>query len=435
MSNLGNFLSEMVFRKRNANDALMEESRKIKEADTVARAMYKYLDPGKGPDGSQAANPLGPKDQWDLMSAQDRVAHAMAFTQAETLKRARSDQQQQEQMRSLQIQGLELAMGADRALEDVVRRAGREDITVPGSVTNAMFAGDPMRQGAFPPIPTQATVPITSERLMQAVANVPAAVNSQNFDKVLRAMEMSDNKPTLPIQALVGGRSLLVNPRSGAFQDITPVKPQSIPEGFVALGATMDDTGGLNIRYGPPRAEGKALTQEEVGRITALNQAEMDLNRLEELYKSLGSDYGGPLAGRLKSAAAGGQNQHIAALQNAIIGATPNLARGVFREVGVLTDEDVKRYAQLLPGPFDTDAVRKTKLNQLRERIIVGRKEMVTSLKSAGRDVEGFSADPAGGASKRFDSEDEARTAGAQAGDIVELYDPETASYRRARLK
>ena len=211
-----------------------------------------------------------------------------------------------------------------------------------------------------------------------------------------------------------------------------------MPEGFVPLGASMDENGKLDVRYGPPKAEGKALTAEEVNRIAALDQAETDLNSLEEIFKGLGANYGGPVSGRVKSIVMGGQNPNISMIDNAITAATPNLARGVFREVGVLTDEDIKRYKSLLPAATDTEEVRARKVKQLRERISKGREEMMSSLKGAGRNVSGFDggkAGPATASPTRFDSEEAARSAGAKAGDVIEMYDPATATYRKARLK
>ena len=144
------------------------------------------------------------------------------------------------------------------------------------------------------------------------------------------------------------------------------------------------------IDLSPPNSEGKTLTQSETQMLGALEQAETDLSTLEKLFEKLGQDWGGPVSGRVKSTLSGGQNPNIAAVQNAITAATPNLARGVFREVGVLTDEDVKRYQALLPTAYDTDAVRKVKMGQLRERIKEGRKETMSNMRKAGRDLSGF---------------------------------------------
>lgn len=298
------------------------------------------------------------------------------------------------------------------------------------AVGQTLSAALNQRQGPIKPEP----VPL--EALMQEIVQTPGAGRSRAGSALLQQMvsERGQAKgPVMPVATKVGGRDLIVNPASGSFQDVTPAPAPQMPEGFVPIAATEDENGRLQIRYGMPKAEGKALTQSEVSGIAALNQAEMDLDVLEKIYTELGEGYGGPVSARVKSLAMGGQNPNIAALENAITAATPNLARGVFREVGVLTDQDVARYKQLLPAPTDTQEVRTRKIKQLRDRIAQGRKEMVTSLKTAGRDVEGF--DTGADVGSRFDSEAAARSSGAKAGDVIELYDPATATYRKARLK
>jgi hypothetical protein len=127
-----------------------------------------------------------------------------------------------------------------------------------------------------------------------------------------------------------------------------------------------------------------------VDRLAALNQAEQDLAKLEAQYQALGADYGGPVSARAKSWAMGGNNPDIIGLETAITAATPNLARGVFREVGVLTDQDVKRYSSLFPMPTDTQAVRNQKFKQLKARIAEGKKETMDMLRKSGRDLSGF---------------------------------------------
>jgi len=287
------------------------------------------------------------------------------------------------------------------------------------------------RQGPIRPQPVD--VQGAAQQILQTPGAARSRAGIQLLEAAAREREQQMGGNVMPVPATIGGRNLIVNPKSGAFQDVTPQSSSAIPKDFVALGATMDESGKLDIRYGPPKAEGKALSQTEVAGIAALNQAEMDLNTLENTYKQLGENYGGPVSARVKSLAMGGQNPNIAALENAITAATPNLARGVFREVGVLTDQDVARYKQLLPAPTDTQEVRTRKIKQLRDRIAQGRKEMVTSLEAAGRDVQGFSKG-AGGGVPRFDSEDAARAANVGT-NVFEMYDPATATYRKARLK
>lgn len=186
-----------------------------------------------------------------------------------------------------------------------------------------------------------------------------------------------------------------VNPNGSASINFGPPDPQYPATAEPILTKDGQPTGkakfeGKTIDLSPPNAEGKTLTQSENQMLGALNQAGSDLDNLDKIFKKLGKDWGGPVAGRAMNAAGMGQNPDIVAVENAINAATPNLARGVFREVGVLTDEDIRRYKALLPTAYDTDAVRSVKMKQLRERIEQGKKETMDSLRKAGRDLSGF---------------------------------------------
>ncbi len=236
-------------------------------------------------------------------------------------------------------------------------------------------------------------------RFEQAMFAHPAMVNAPNFNEFARATQPAPRAPALGPEALkqfgfvpTGGQ---VNPNGSASitfgqpppQYPTTAKPILTEDGQPTGKATFE---GKTIDLSPPNAEGKTLTQSENQMLGALNQASSDLDNLEKIFKKLGKDWGGPLAGRALNAAGMGQNPDIVAVENAINAATPNLARGVFREVGVLTDEDIRRYKALLPTAYDTDAVRSVKMKQLRERIDQGKKETMDSLRKAGRDLSGF---------------------------------------------
>lgn len=401
----------------------------LKKQDKAAKALFDALEPEEdATTGALKPHPLGlTKDAFNSLSAQDRIAKISGFVEAEALKSARRKEQMageemelRKQEAAARLASFTREQRSDDALATALQSSRLPAVTTPGPF------GGPVAPPSMSP-----------DRLLAALAENPQSVNARGFsnvDNIVRAMQEQGGE-IMPVARRIGGRDLLVNPRSGAFQDVTPSPTPQIPEGMSAIGATEDENGRLQIRYGFPKAEGKALTQTEVAGIAALNQAEMDLDTLENIYKELGPDYGGPVSARVKSFAMGGQNPNIAALENAITAATPNLARGVFREVGVLTDQDVARYKKLLPSPTDTQEVRTRKIKQLRDRIAAGRKEVVTSLKAAGRDVEGFSGKPGVAAATRFDSEAAARAGGAKAGDVIELYDPATATYRKARLK
>ncbi len=361
------------------------------------------------------------KDRYTTMGLDELRGTAKAFA----LKQAMQEQQQTQALNTEKLAGLKRAAASESALSRAVQGAGT---AVPAIQTPGMFGGDVAPAGKFG-APTRAS-------LSSALMDNPEAILAPDApQRISTLMEAAGGKAgVMPVPAKIGGRNLIVNPKSGAFQDVTQPEKPTLPPGMEALRVEEDENGSFKIHYGFPKAEGKALTQTEVNNLASLNQAELDLNTLEKIYTDLGPDYGGPVSGRVKSLVMGGQNPNIASLENAITAATPNLARGVFREVGVLTDEDIKRYKALLPAPTDTQEVRKRKIGQLRERISEGKKQMVSALRSAGRDVSGFGSKEEATV-KRFDSESAARSAGAKAGDVIELYDPTTASYRKARLK
>jgi hypothetical protein len=134
--------------------------------------------------------------------------------------------------------------------------------------------------------------------------------------------------------------------------------------------------------------DAKALTATELQQIQALSQSARDLDALEAAYGELGPDWGGPVGGR--ALGLDPTDPNVSRIDSLVTGATPNLARGVFREVGVLTDDDVKRYQKLLPSRNDTAAQRTQKLKDLRARLQLSREETLKTLKAAGRDVDGL---------------------------------------------
>lgn len=68
----------------------------------------------------------------------------------------------------------------------------------------------------------------------------------------------------------------------------------------------------------------------------------------------------------------------------------PNLARGVYGEVGVLTDQDVKLYSRTLPNLTDTTAVNKAILSSTIKSVARSLERKLRTNAAAGRDVSGF---------------------------------------------
>jgi hypothetical protein len=412
-----------------------EDYSKLRAGGKMSDAIYKYFDAQSDPEKGMI-NPLGNKDQWSTMGAKDKLSTVQGFIQGQAIKQVEQtllqkamETQQEQEMFPLKKQEaeqslLERAMGLQEGQE---RIKSREEY-VP--FMEKYFGG------MNPQVPYRELSPM--ESAMQAAKQYPAGARASGIlDQFVNAGKGA------PEMADIGGNSVIFNRKTGQF-DVLKSKNS---EGTVAQEIFLKDgrptgkglLGDKVIDLSPPNMDGKDLSEGEVSRLASLKQAEKDLDALEKLYVERGADYGGPFSGRarkiLGAPAILGSNEGVVSLENAITAAVPNLARGVFREVGVLTKEDEARYKSLLPGPYDSDAVRKVKMDQLRARLKDGMGETMKTLKSAGRDVTGFEQPRAEAKVQRFENEAAALAAGKEIGDIVELYDPATAKYRKARLK
>lgn len=193
--------------------------------------------------------------------------------------------------------------------------------------------------------------------------------------------------------------------------------------------------------YTPKDAtEAKALTAEELKRLDAIRQARDNISMMRKFY-GLGQvpdasmqDIGGPVAGRWSQLFnyLGWSNPDVVRAQGLATASVPNLARGVFGEVGVLTDADVNRYMSLVPRYTDTAVQREAKLKLLEDYVNAADAGMRATYNEAGRNVGTGASAPTPAQTPRFDSEDEARAAGVS---VAELFDPDTGRYRLARIE
>lgn len=310
---------------------------------------------------------------------------------------AKQKRDQEEQMMRMEAFRSSQAMGANRHADEMgFNRAVREQMQInPQSPELGNFYENPEQYPQGRP-----TLRLPGDKEITAAGAQYNQLGTPQFDNLLNSISRAQ-----PKEAGLGPETLAkfgfvptggqVNPNGSASLTFGPPDPQYPGTAEPILTKDGQPTGkatfqGKTIDLSPPNSEGKTLTQSENQMLGALNQAGTDLDNLDKIFKKLGPDWGGPVSGRVKNATSMGQSPDITAVENAINAATPNLARGVFREVGVLTDEDIKRYKALLPTAYDTDAVRKVKMDQLRERIVQGKKETMDSLRKAGRDLSGF---------------------------------------------
>ena len=130
---------------------------------------------------------------------------------------------------------------------------------------------------------------------------------------------------------------------------------------------------------------GKAPTQTER---QSLSKAFTVIDQVDLLQSNIGDEQTGPILGTIrKNNPYDEKAQTIKAQLTAII---PNLARGVFGEVGVLTDNDVKLYAQTLPNLTSTEDIRKAVLGLTLRTVLKAIENQLETGAASGLDVSGF---------------------------------------------
>ena len=122
--------------------------------------------------------------------------------------------------------------------------------------------------------------------------------------------------------------------------------------------------------------------------LQGMEKAQVVLDQIGTLQQNIDGMRTGPIEGAFRAKNPWDTKaQTIKAQLNAIV---PNLARGIYGEVGVLTDNDIKTYSKTLPNLTSTEAVRNAILYITVDMI---RKNMETKIKNqaAGqRDMSGY---------------------------------------------
>jgi hypothetical protein len=151
---------------------------------------------------------------------------------------------------------------------------------------------------------------------------------------------------------------------------------------YIAIGPKGDVT----VLKGGSAGGDTPLHESEVKSMKAIQQSRGDVANLRAQLKDLGAS--GPLAGFIR------QNNpwdwSRKKFEAAIVAALPNLARGVFGEVGVLTDADMERYKKVMPTLKDSKAQAEYLINDLERRLNDMEATNLDVFRRAGRDVSGF---------------------------------------------
>lgn len=245
----------------------------IKKQDKAAKAIFEALEPEEdGVTGALKAHPLGlTKDAFNSLSSQDRIAKISGFMEAEAVKSARRKEQRAAQEMKLReedmgmrredlvvrkqdaaarLAALTREQGSDDALAKALQAANRPAISTPGPF------GGPVAPGG-----------VTPDRLLEALAQNPQAINARgmsNVDNLMRALQEGD-----------GGQQFEFNPE----RDVIPLS--QLPGQFF----TRTSKGGGQIVQNP---EAIAAAAEARQRGSGVGNVK-DKDRYTRLSKQLNS--------------------------------------------------------------------------------------------------------------------------------------------------
>lgn len=132
----------------------------------------------------------------------------------------------------------------------------------------------------------------------------------------------------------------------------------------------------------------RALGDTELKTLKDIQNSAYSIQKIRALVDSISGLKRGPIAGRLL-----GKNPYdveLQALERLVNQTVPGLARGVFGEVGVLTDQDVERYRKMLASVKDDPKLAQAIIEDLQDKIDSAYQITVDTYQMGGRDVSGF---------------------------------------------
>lgn len=160
--------------------------------------------------------------------------------------------------------------------------------------------------------------------------------------------------------------------------------------------STGPDTPGTTLGYDDPNYTldairkskgGRFLTQGELKPITDIQTI---IGHADNITKLINSVDTGPIVGIVKSA--NPYDTKAQEMKAAITAIVPKLARGVYGEVGVLTDADIENYSRTIANLKNTSDVNKAVMAMTLEIATRSLANQLNSLSAGGRDVSRFEA-------------------------------------------
>lgn len=132
--------------------------------------------------------------------------------------------------------------------------------------------------------------------------------------------------------------------------------------------------------------KGEKLLQDQMKVVTNIESARFTLGEITKKLDEISAR--GPVTGTVRGA--NPYDVEAQSLENMVNSLVPGLARGVFGEVGVLTDKDVERYKRMIPNIKTDPSVAKKIVDELNAKLDSTLKTNLEVWESAGYNVEGL---------------------------------------------
>jgi hypothetical protein len=135
----------------------------------------------------------------------------------------------------------------------------------------------------------------------------------------------------------------------------------------------------------------KSLDGGQAKEIAMIVNTAATIQKIEKAMEPINTLKFGPIKGGLLSK--NPYDKELKQLEFLVNTIVPGMARGIFKEVGVLTDQDIKYYKNLLPSVKQTPELANTILQEIKSKVNEAYKITLETYKNAGRDVSGFEYD------------------------------------------
>lgn len=182
-----------------------------------------------------------------------------------------------------------------------------------------------------------------------------------------------------PPAPTAGGKQVPTPDQLGPIESKTTKVGETTPEGILVTG--------------DPTRTNRLIPSEGMNKFFQLRMSVENVRDIAKAYKNIrenAPDLIGVVKGRVAGPILGEWNEWYKVLDNAVQSTVPGMARGVFGEVGVLSNADIENYKKLLPTAKTDPDVAEQILADIMKKTNRAVNLIVDSYAQAGYDTSGF---------------------------------------------